>query len=388
MNFSKQEIIKTFLENGLQLDSDSLNYFFSNQDKINLFIQIIKNLKEKPLIVTKSFIEETLQLPKIEILKEFSQPTGIFSSEDILKFFHERYDFFRKILEKRIDLVNLISINRISKKLRKFSIIGMISDKNEDEKSVEVEDLTGTTTIFLNEKNFNLLPFDAVVGFVCEKRDDKIIAEDIIFPDIPLKKEVSKTSSDIYCLFVSDFHLDSSQNYKFFEKFLDSVKNLSYPNLLIFFLGDISSKKEDYERIVENIPKKFSYFFLKGELEKNFNIGKFFEVPVVVQIQNVKIFLTHGDLFSPYLSIFKKPEDTILQLLKLRNFNPTFTSNNFSNNYLLDIIPDIIVVGHFHNPTFQNYKGVTIILNGSFDTQPIYWLVNLKTREINKFSLI
>jgi DNA polymerase II small subunit/DNA polymerase delta subunit B len=389
MNFSKQEIIKMFLRNGLQLDNDSLSYFFSNQDKINPFLGIVKNLKEKPLVITKSFVEEIFfQIPKVEILKEFSQPTGIFSSEDILKFFHERYEFFRKILEKRIDLVNLISINRISKKLRKFSIIGMISDKNEEEKSVEVEDLTGTITIFLDEKIFNLLPLDVVIGFVCERKGDRIIAEDVIFPDIPLRKEVSKTTNNVYCLFVSDFHLDFSENYKLFENFLGSIKNLSYPNLLIFFLGDISSRKEDYEMIVENIPKNFSYFFLKGELEKNLNFEKIFDLPVIIKVQNVKIFLAHGDLFSPYLSIFRKPEDTILQLLKLRNFNPTFSLNNFSNNYLLDEIPDIVAVGHFHNPTFQNYKGTTIILNGSFNTQPIFWLINLKTREINKFSLI
>jgi DNA polymerase II small subunit/DNA polymerase delta subunit B len=389
MNFSKKEIIKIFLENNLQLDNDSLNYFFSKQEKIDPFLQAIKSLKERPLIITKEFIEKTsLELPRIEVLKKFSQPEGTFSTESIMKFFQERYEFIRRKLEKRIDLVNTISINRISKKLRKFSIIGMISEKNEEEKSIEVEDLTGTTTVFLDKKFFDILPIDTIAGFVCEKKDDKIIAENVIFPDIPLKKEINKTSSETYCLFVSDFHLDLQKNYEIFEKFLNTVKNLTYSNLSIFFLGDISSKKEDYEKIIENIPEKISYIFLAGELEKNSDMNKIFKTPILIQIENVRIFLAHGDSFSPYLPIFKTPENTILQLLKQRNFNPTFSSNNFSNAYLLDTVPDIIAVGHFHKPNFQNYKGTTIILNGSFITQPVYWLVNLQTREINKFSLI
>jgi DNA polymerase II small subunit/DNA polymerase delta subunit B len=388
MNFSKQEIIKIFLENDLQLDDDSLNYFLSNQDKINLFFQAIKDLKEKPLVVTKQFVEKTLfKEPRIEILKKFSQPTGVFSTGDIMKFFQERYEFVRKKLEKRVDLINTISINRISKKTRKFSIIGMVNERNEEEKSIEVSDLTGTTTIFLDKKIFDILPVDTVAGFVCEKKDDKITAENVIFPDVPLKKEISKTSSEAHCLFVSDFHLNSSKN-DFFEKFLTMLKSLNLSNLSVFFLGDISSKKDDYRKIIESIPEKISCIFLAGELEKNIEMENIFKTPILIQIGEVKIFLAHGDFFSSYLPFFKTPENTILQLLKQRNFNPTFSPENFSNTFLLDTLPDIIAIGHFHNPIFQNYKGITIIINGSFVTQPIYWLVNLQTREINKFSLI
>jgi len=72
MNFSKKEIIKIFLENDLQLDNDSLNYFFSKQDKIEPFLKAVKNLKEKPLVITKEFVEKFFKSPKVEILKKFS----------------------------------------------------------------------------------------------------------------------------------------------------------------------------------------------------------------------------------------------------------------------------------------------------------------------------
>jgi DNA polymerase II small subunit/DNA polymerase delta subunit B len=386
---SKQDIIKIFLEKDLQLDNESLNFFLTNQEKINPFLQKIEQKKEKPLIITKKLIDETFpQTREIKILKEFHQLSGSFSTEDILKFFNERYDFVRKILMKRLDLINIISINRISRKLRKFSIIAIVSERNEGENSVEAEDLTGRVTIYLDKKNFDLLPLDTIAGFICEWKDDKLVAEQVIFPDIPLKKEVSKTINDNYCFFVSDFHLEVAQNQKIFENFLSMLHNLDYPNLSIFFLGDISPNKEDYEKIIENIPKNCSYFFLKGEDEKNIDIKDFFEVPIILQIEDVKIFLAHGEFFSQYLRYFKTPENAVLQLLKQRNFNPTFSSENFSNAYLIDIVPDIIAVGHFHNPIYQNYKGTTIILNGSFNTQPIYWLLNLRTREINKISLI
>ena len=49
-------------------------------------------------------------------------------------------------------------------------------------------------------------------------------------------------------------------------------------------------------------------------------------------------------------------------------------------------VKHIIVCGHFHTPTQSNYKGTTILSTGSFVTQPVFWLVNLKTREVFKID--
>lgn len=379
---SKEEIVKIFLKNNLHLDNEGLEFFIKNPEKIGIFLQLIKKVDKKPFVITKEFIKQILKKPSLEIkiIKKFIQPKGTFSITDLTNIFNQRYNFLSKILQKRIELINLISINKITKRMKKFSIIGIIRKKDEENKLIEVEDPTGNITLHIKQ---NSLLLDTVLGFVCERKEDKFIVERIVFPDIPLRKEINKTSEDVYCLFVSDFHLNSNQN--FLEKFFEKVDELDNP--IIFFLGDISSKTKDFKKIKKRL--SCPLFFIKGELEKNVKAENIqFHNTLLIQIENVKIFITHGDIFSPYLQLYKTPENTILQLLKLRNFNPIFSFTNFSNTYLIDIIPDIIAVGHFHKPIFKNYKGVTILLNGSPLTKPIYWLINLRTREINKINLI
>jgi DNA polymerase II small subunit/DNA polymerase delta subunit B len=389
---SKKEIVKLFLDNRLQLNDETLDFFFKNQTKIEPFLEMMKKQEKKPLIITIDFLMKILHKEELgfEILKEFSQPQGKYSTIDLVQFLQDRYNFLRDILKKRIDLINLLSINKISKRTKKFSIIAMVREKDEDTLSIEVEDLTNSLSLGLDKKNFNYLVPDEVAGFICEKKDDKIFGRKVIFPDIPLKKEANKTNEDIYCLFFSDFHLCSLKKKDLYKKFLNYLNNLNYQNVFIFFLGDISSRKEDLEKLFNNLPNNSNIIFLKGELERKIKLDKkfVFENPIMLKIGGVKIFLSHGDIFSHYTKYFGTPSNTILQLLKKRNFNPTISyPTNLTNTYLIDTIPDIIAVGHFHSPSTLNYKGTTSIITGSFLTKPIYWGINLRTREINKIDM-
>ena len=76
-------------------------------------------------------------------------------------------------------------------------------------------------------------------------------------------------------------------------------------------------------------------------------------------------------------------------MIKKRHMSPTFGYNAKldEEKMFIDQPADIFVIGHFHDPRIINYKGVTIISLGSFVTQPIFWAVNLKTRESIKIDL-
>jgi DNA polymerase II small subunit len=295
----------------------------------------------------------------------------------------------KKILIKKIDLINLISINKISSRTKKFSLIALIREKNPEERSIIAEDGTGELPIFFqNEQDFNLVLPDDVVGLICEKQNEKFLATKIIWPDVPLGEQVARSVDDIYCLFVSDFHFNSKEfNSKSYEKFLNWIKTLNYKKFFIFVLGDISSDKDDVQKFLDDLKEYNNKFFLKGEIDPHFAAI----THCLVEIQGVKIFVSHGDIFSNYMKIWNglTPENIYLNLIKKRHLNPVF---DFSKKiydedpYFLDIIPDIFVSGHFHIPGILNYKGITIISNGSFITKPIFWLINLKTRETFKLD--
>jgi DNA polymerase II small subunit/DNA polymerase delta subunit B len=392
----KQEIVKVFLNKGFQLDSSSLDFFFHDPIKINFFIEEIDKISDKPSTITLNFVKSILkEKPQIQILKSFTQEQKLFTTEKTIQFFIDRYEKIKKILNGRLDLVNLVSVNKITPKSKKFSIIVMIKEKISDSNSIVVEDLTGELIVRFPEKISNLLEeivLDEAVGLVCELGADGIVVNNVIWPDLPLRRDVNKTKDDIFCLFISDIHMDSEQfNHGSYEKFLNWLNQTNYSNFYIFVLGGISSREEDVKEFFSKLPKNSEKIFLRADVDPDlpeiFNITP----PSLVKLENIVFLLYHGEFLEKYSNIWKNlpAEKIMLNLLKKRHMDPIFDSQTKifdQDQFVLDIVPDIFVSGHFHNPGILNYKGTTIISNGSFLTQPIFWIINLRTRETFKLD--
>lgn len=384
-------IIKRFLTEGLQLDTSALNFFVKNPDKIDLFFQKKNEIKPLPLVISLSFVEKVLTEEKpskaIEILKEGQEIKDKVDVAYFINYLNNRYDILRSIFAKRLDLINPISINKITPKIKKFSLIGIIKEKNVLDKTLVLEDKTGYITLSLDEQHLNQLVEDEVIGVVCEKTDDEVTVKNVIFPDVPLRKVINKTKKDVYCLFISDLHMDSkSFNEKGYENFIEWL-NKQNNEMYIFVLGDISSSKKDVNRFCSDI-SGYQSIFVKGDKDIEIDVD-FYNSPLFLKIENVGIFLFHGENLDNYLSIWNSPIEILTNLIKKRHLDPIFNSSKKIYNedpYLLETIPDIVVAGHLHQPGITNYKGITIISNGSFITQPIYWLINLRTRETFKID--
>lgn len=386
-SMKRSEIIKIFLNSGYQLDLKALELLEKNPENIQYVLEKMKPLKIST--ITSDLVENISRPVDIKVLKNFSYQVGTYTIEDYTRFLNKRYENLKQIISKRIELVNPISINKISDITEKFSLIALVKEKNMEDNSITIEDGTGELIVFFNEgTDFNLVVLDEVVGIVCERKYDKVFADKIIWPDVPLSKEIARSTDEIYCLFISDFHMDSKQfNEESYKKFLDWIKSTNYKKFFIFVLGDISSNEDDIQKFSIDL-SKFDKFFLKGEID----IPTFTSYRnSLIEIQGVKIFISHGDIFSNYSNIWNElsPENIFLNLIKKRHLDPTF---DFSKKiyeedpYFLDIVPDIFVSGHFHLPGILNYKGITIISNGSFISEPIFWLINLKTRETFKLD--
>jgi DNA polymerase II small subunit len=382
----RSEIIKKFLSSGYQLDLKSLEFFEKNPEQISEILEKVRQLEIST--ITFDLIENIMGPIKLKVLKDFSCQERTYAVEDYIKFFNSRYEKLRQIIVKKTDLINLISINKISDKTKKFSLITLVREKNPEERSVTVEDGTGELTVlFHDETDFNSILHDEVVGLVCEKQNDRFYVDKVIFPDVPLSGQIAKSIDEIYCLFISDFHMDSKEfSKKSYEKFLDWIRKVDYKNFFVFILGDISSNKDDLQRFLSDL-EKYNKFFLKGEIDSNTTLNN----NSLVEIQGVKIFISHGDIFSNYFNMWNglTPENVLLNLIKKRHINPVFDFSKRAYDedpYFIDVVPDIFVFGHLHIPGILNYKGITIISNGSFITKPIFWLINLKTRETFKLD--
>ena len=340
------KILKLFIEKGFLLDKEMLNFLnelsdesvaYEVLDKIAVISQkkiITKNLvnenidkikpilfgldSEKKKLVDKYFVNVSIS---VEVKKERSienkydsniiRPVKILSSpvinskklqvRDFVKHFRNRYNFFKKILQDRIELNNLISIDKITGN-RELSIIGIVTSKHITKNKniiLEVEDLTGSVKLLINQnkeeifKKSKEILLDDVIGFKCNGNKDFLFVNDLFYPECFLK-EKKRINEEIYAIFISDIHV-GSKNFleKNFNKFIDwlngkgsdqkqkeTLKKIKY----MFVVGDsidgvgiypgqekdlaIKDIKKQYEKLAEfynKIPKHISIIQCAGQ---------------------------------------------------------------------------------------------------------------------------
>ncbi len=390
----KNEILRAFLSAGYQISADAIAHFEQNPDRVKEFIELAAGKLEKPFVSMETVNSVMGGIsPKLRVVTTFHSGRKEATVGQISDRMNSRYQKISEILSKKIELANLISINRISQQNNKFSIIAMLKEVNPGDRSLVVEDPTGTTSVYISDEavgDFHYLVEDEIVGLVCdneESSENKVTR--IVFPDIPLSTRIATTQQDFLCMFVSDVHMEEDEFQPHaLEKFADYLKKIKQ-DVLVFVLGDVAKDPERLDKFQKMFPPNFSVMYLQGELEGVCKENCLPD-PVIVDVGGVKIFLSHGKMFQGYMERLKvSPENMLLQMVKKRHLSPTFGENPRLDDekLFLENVPDIFVIGHYHDPKTMNYKGTTLISLGSFVTQPIFWSVNLRTRETIKIDL-
>jgi len=408
---NKKDILVKLLEHGYQPHPDSLDLLIENSSKFKEIISELNLLKPRPFVLTqdillnlntikklngveniekikKSKLLKDIKIKtKVEVLKRFEIKRRKKTINDFISYFTSRYNQIRKMLVGRLDLINLLSINKLTQRTNNFSIIGLVREKNDKNKYIIIEDLTGELQIFFEDEMYDEILLDDVVGIRCRKEDSRYIAMDIVWPDIPLKRRINRTEDEVYVLFISDFHFDKEgfkkDSYEKFVKWVNSFQNLGY----IFVVGDIGN-----ENIFDDLPKNSKILYCPGNTDIEIKLPNHVERlsdPSLVKIHDtVTVLLTHGKILEKYKLLFhtENPLNIMMNLLKRRHILPVIDSDKIGIDdiFVMNEVPDIFITGHFHKPGYQNYKGTTIISNGSFLTDPTFYVIDLKTRRVMK----
>jgi DNA polymerase II small subunit len=297
----KKELVNYFLEKNLLLSPDFFNQKEINQEKIDNLIQ--SNLDKQNLLlmdqniinileknksthwlefdkskvlfekgINKKIYERFIEFkePESQIKQEFKSNIKILFSyneeskkrdvQDFVAYFNARYKLLEKMLSNRQELQNIMSINRILNKKDKenISIIGIIKDKRTTKAGnimLEAEDPTGIIKVLISKNKPDLherakdIVLDEVIGIVGVNSEKIIFANNILWPEIPLKKEFKKSPEESYVIFLSDLHV-GSKNFlpNEFNKFLQWIN------------GEVGNEAQ------RNIAKKVKYIFIIGDL--------------------------------------------------------------------------------------------------------------------------
>ncbi len=197
---------------------------------------------------------------RVNVVFSYKGESRKWEIQDFVSYFNARYNEMEKFLRGRQELQNLISINRIYGKRGKenVSLIGLVKSKQTTANGniiMEIEDPTGSVKVLVSKSKQELfemaqnIVLDEVVGVSGANSEDIVFANNIIWPDVPLSKELKKSPNEGYALFLSDLHVGSN-------KFLADKFN----NFLEWLNGRVGTNEQ------KEMIRKIKYIFIVGDL--------------------------------------------------------------------------------------------------------------------------
>ena len=414
---------------------------------------------EKPLPLSEDDSEWSFRIEKNPNREQVGSEGTV---DDFLALFRDRYNRIKRMYMSRIDTQNAVSphiakLRKDSAKQRKAmsregmrtsrrttqTVLGIVKKKSISQSRnviIELEDAEESIICIvpatreglkgqqLAEKANSLL-LDEIVcisGFVDDNA--RIIADDVIFPNIPTAREVGRAKRDVYAAFISDIHCGSKEFLEDeFDQFIGwlngrgvdeedkvTVNQIRY----LFIAGDMvdgisvyPSQRNDlviesiYDQYalfaskLDKLPNHIKTFCIPGNHDANrqalprppiseefaqplYNLGNRVTLlgdPSQVIVEGVNVLLTHGDSLDDLVTSipgasYTEPAIPMKELLKKRHLAPMYGGKTelaplHRDWMVIDTPPDVVHFGHAHHNAVDNYRGVQIINSGTFQSQ-------------------
>lgn len=476
MNEKLQRAISYALASGYQLEKgafDFLEAVSQTGDPVQLMEETIKRvetLPEKTLFIHRSALEETVKqvLPEKEEakppppkplketrkaafrayakdvdvdIKVIEDPTDKIcttgSMEEYLEYFQDRFKRIQRLLRKRVDTKDATTISEALKAPvnSKVKIIGMIIEKRERKQKIflRVDDLQASATVLVPskviEKAQSLLVDQVVCISVIKGRNDLLIAQDFLLPDVP-QKTPRKASEPVHAVLISDLHVGSDMfmtdelqrfmlwlNGRFGNKNLreiaSHVKYVVIAGDLVDGIGvypgqmkelaikDIYDQYQAVAKLIEQIPDHIELIIIPGnhdasrkalpqpaiprdyaeplyEARKLFSFGD----PAVISLHGVELLLYHGrsldDIVGAAPNVSYYTVDKAMKLLlQSRHLAPIYGQKTpiapESRDFMvIERVPDIFHTGHVHVMRHGTYRGILMVNSGAWQRQTEY----------------
>ncbi len=380
---------------------------------------------------------------ELRIAKEKDVTTKSLSAgsiEGFVDYFSDRYERLSKILRQRDPLKDAATIEwvRTTSHREGLRIIGLVSDIRATRKGhtlIELEDPTGTLPVLVLGDASELqgptreLVRDEVIGVEGNLSKDKgmLIAKEIFFPDVPLKKGLTKSEVPLALALLSDIHVGSV---KFLEddflKFIkwvrgeigthqqrelaSRVKYLVIGGDLVDGVGIYPEQEDElairdiyqqYGKLAEYLsllPEHIEIVIIPGnhdaarQAEPQPAIMEEFAQalyedprvrmsgnPCYACVNGIELLTYHGRSLDDVISTipdmsYSKPTKAMLALVKKRHLAPIYGGKvplapEAMDYMLVEDVPDIFHFGHIHTAGVSSYRGVLLVNSGTFQEQ-------------------
>lgn len=419
-------------------------------------------ITDTPDIESESFQGETDSTIRVLKNPTYDSVGSAGTVDDFLALFTDRYSRIKRIFAGRIDTQGALSptvartrrndARRLSAMDREgqprrrppsLKVLGIVKDKSVSASGnmiIEIEDVEGSIVAVvptgieglrgqqLSEKASSVV-LDEIIcisGFV--DQNGRMIADDVIFPDVPMAREAGRARREVYAVFISDIHCGSNEFLEdAFDRFIDwvcgrdldssekrMVKQIRYLLIggdLVDGIGVYPTQRNDlsipniheqYALVAEKlrkIPDEIKILSIPGNHDACrqalprppilqefaaplYNLGDrlmMFGDPCQLVIEGVNIIMTHGDSLDDLVTnipraSYREPAIPMKSLLQKRHLAPLFGGKTelaplHRDWMVIDTPPDIIHFGHAHHNAVDVHRGVQIINSGTFQAQ-------------------
>jgi len=361
--------------------------------------------------------------------------------EDYIEYFQDRFKRLSRLLRQRMDMKDAVSISdalRAPNNAR-AKIICMVTEKRESKRAIflTIEDLEQTATVCVPVerkkevvgKAKSVLLDQVVCIDTVKGRNDLLIAEDFVFPEVPNRKP-NKAAVPVYAALISDLHIGSRMFMeKEFQRFVDwlecevgdertrmiagHVKYVVIAGDIVDGVGiypqqidelnikDIFAQYKVSAEIVGGIPDYIEVIIIPGnhdatrmalpqpaiqrkyaeplhEARKIYSLGS----PSMISLHGVNILLYHGRSLDDVISYvpdmsFSEPSKAMKSLLQCRHLAPMYgkrtpIASEKRDHLVIENMPDLFHAGHVHTMEYNTYRGVVIVNSGAWQRQTEY----------------
>lgn len=311
----KKQLVRSCFQKGLLLKPDAL-HSLTTSAQIGQLLSLVSSQDATQELLDDTIIgltggsgqidttERTIsETGSVEVVYSFSKDSKKREVKDFVAYFNSRHATLSKLLRARPELQSSVSIGRLRGKAERdaVSIIGMVLEKKETKNHnilLTLEDPTGKTLVLVSKSDSDLLEMakdlvlDEVIGITGTMGKSMVYTNSIIWPDVPLTKELKKAPEESYAIFLSDIHVGSNNFLKEpFERFIRWLN------------GEIGN--EEQKRIVS----KIRYVFIVGDMVDGVGIfpGQQEELVIEDITQQYEEFSRYVKRFPQHLSVIICP---------------------------------------------------------------------------------
>jgi DNA polymerase II small subunit len=481
------ELTRKFMEADMQLTEGALEVLRGRPDAEILADRVLETLvklRNRPLLITAEIVGKVLEgevgedlatsfpipepkpefeekLPElshvkfkplaaehdsnVEVLKEItgrSYCKGELS--DFVKLFNNRFEKLHRFLSKRTELSGALSLSSLRDVSDRelVAVIGIVVDKRRSAAGniwIELEDTTGRALACVFESNRKLLEkadevvVDEVIGVIGSKRSGgrypRIFVRDILWPDLPVKRERRLADYPLSAVLLSDLHVGSEQFMEgMFRKFIhwlrgggetrreidvagrvkylviagDIVDGVGiYPEQIDeLLINDIFKQYEEAGKLLAEIPDYITIVVAPGNhdavrpsepqpaISKDV-AGSLYDLnskvvgnPALISLEGTQFLVYHGRSFDDLIGAVpgltrQKPTELMIKLLQKRHMAPIYggrvaISPEEQDALVIEDVPDVFHCGHVHIYDYVKHRDVWVVNSGTFQAKTKY----------------